>query len=80
MPLCHLSLNDARLSDQSFAQLVYPTYLRHDNAVIQIDEFQETLARWQGRSHDKGVSVGGFCEVLQGTNLLSRGIIVLSGT
>ena len=80
VPLYRLSLNDARLSDQSFAQLVSPTYLQHDNAVIQIDEFQETLARWKGRNHDKGVSAGGFCEVLQGSNSLARGIVVLSGT
>ena len=36
VPLYRLSLNDARLSDQTFAQLVSPQSLRHDNAVIQI--------------------------------------------
>lgn len=81
VPLYRLSLNDPRLSDQIFAQLVSPTSLRHDNAVIQIDEFQETLHRWKGDGYDsKGVSVGGFCEVLQGSNSLARGFIVLSGT
>lgn len=80
VPLYRLSLNDARLSDQIFAQLVSPTSLRHDNAVIQIDEFQETLARWKGGYQDKGVSMGGFCEVLQGSNSLARGFIILSGT
>ena len=81
LPLYRLSLNDPRLSDQIFAQLVSPMSLRHDNAVIQIDEFQETLSRWE--CHDlesKGVSMGGFCEVLQGSNSLARGFIVLSGT
>ena len=48
VPLYRLSLNDSRLSDQIFAQLVSPTSLSHDNAVIQIDEFQATLARWKG--------------------------------
>ena len=80
VPLYRLSLNDARLSDQIFAQLVSPQSLRHDNVVIQIDEFQETLARWKGGYNGKGVSMGGFCEVLQGSNSLARGFIVLSGT
>ena len=80
VPLYRLSLNDTRLSDQVFAQLVSPTSLRHDNAVIQIDEFQETLQRWQERPSEAGVSMGGFCEVLQGSNSLTRGFIVLSGT
>ena len=79
VPLYRLSLNDGRLSDQTFAQLISPTSLRHDNAVIQIDEFQETLARWKG-GQDKGVSMGGFCEVLQGPNSLTRGFFILSGT
>ena len=81
VPLYRISLNDPRLTDQLFAQLVSPTSLRHDNAVVQIDEFQETLRRWKadgGRS--KGVSIGGFCEVLLGSNSLARGFIVLSGT
>ena len=78
-PFYRSSLNDGRLSDQPFAQLISPTSLRHDNAVIQVDEFQETLARWKG-GQDKGVSMGGFCEVLQGSNSLARGFIVLSGT
>ena len=72
VPLYRVSLNDQRLSDQTFAQLLPPTSLRHDNAVIQIDEFQETLARWKEGSHGKGVSMGGFCEVLQGYNPLAR--------
>ena len=80
VPLYRLSLNDTRLSDQIFAQLVSPTSLRHDNAVIQIDEFQETLTRWKEHRQKNGVSMGGFCEVLQGSNSLARGFIVLSGT
>jgi len=82
VPLYRISLNDPRLTDQLFAQLVSPTSLRHDNALIQIDEFQETLHRWKRADgyQSKGVSVGGFCEVLQGSNSLARGFIVLSGT
>ena len=81
VPLYRIALNDSRLTDQLFAQLVSPTSLKHDNSVIQIDEFQETLKRWQVESSSgQGVSMGGFCEVLQGSNSLARGFIVLSGT
>ena len=80
VPLYCVSLNDERISDHTFAQPVSPTSLRHDNAVIQIDEFQETLARWKEGPHGKGVSMGGFCEVLQGSNSLARWFIILSGT
>ena len=81
VPLYRLSLNDPRLTDQLFAQLVSPTGMQHDNAVLQIDEFQETLQRWLSVPTQKeGISMGGFCEVLQGSNSLARGFIVLSGT
>ena len=80
LPLYRLSLNDSRLTDQLFAQLVSPTGMSHDNVVLQIDEFQETLQRWGSGRDNKGVSMGGFCEVLQGSNSLTRGFIILSGT
>ena len=80
LPLYRLSLNDSRLTDQLFAQLVSPTGMSHDNVVLQIDEFQETLLRWKSCNDSHGVSMGGFCEVLQGSNSLTRGFIVLSGT
>ena len=80
LPLYRLSLNDSRLTDQLFAQLVSPTGMSHDNVVLQIDEFQETLQRWESGRDNKGVSMGGFCEVLQGSNSLTRGFIILSGT
>ena len=80
LPLYRLSLNDSRLTDQLFAQLVSPTGMSHDNVVLQIDEFQETLQRWGSGRGNKGVSMGGFCEVLQGSNSLTRGFIILSGT
>ena len=80
LPLYRLSLNDSRLTDQLFAQLVSPTGMSHDNVVLQIDEFQETLQRWESSRDNQGVSMGGFCEVLQGSNSLTRGFIILSGT
>ena len=81
VPLYRISLNDPRLTDQVFAQMLSPTTLSHDNAIIQLDEFQETLKRWRsGHPSSKGVSIGGFCEVLQGSASLARGFFVLSGT
>ena len=80
LPLYRLSLNDSRLTDQLFAQLVSPTGMSHDNVVLQIDEFQETLQRWESGRDNQGVSMGGFCEVLQVSNSLTRGFIILSGT
>ena len=79
--LYRISLNDPRLTDQVFAQMLSPTTLSHDNALIQLDEFQETLKRWRsGHALTQGVSIGGFCEVLQGSASLARGFFVLSGT
>ena len=54
--------------------------MSHDNVVLQIDEFQGTLQRRESGRDNKGVSMGGFCEVLQGSSSLTRGFIVLSGT
>jgi energy-coupling factor transporter ATP-binding protein EcfA2 len=83
VPLYRISLNDPRLADHLLGQLLSPSSLRHDNAVIQIDEFHETLRRWKAHATDarvQGVSLGGFCEMLEGSSSLGRGVIVLSGT
>ncbi len=83
VPLYRISLNDPRLADHLLGQLLSPRSLRHDNVVIQIDEFHETLLRWKKGATDgrvEGVSLGGFCEMLEGTCSLNRGVIVLSGT
>ena len=45
----------------------------------KVDEFQETLERWLD-GHREGVSAGGFCEVLQGSTAMSRGVVVITGT
>ena len=39
-----LSLNDPRLTDQLFAQLVSPTGMKHDNAVLQISAEHKRVA------------------------------------
>ncbi len=81
VPLYSISRNDSRLADQLFAQLLSPAGLPHDNTVIQIDEFQDSLKRWPAPgSHEQGVSIGGLREVLQGSTSLARGFIILSGT
>ena len=75
VPLYRISLNDPRLTDQVFAQLISPTTLKHDNALIQLDEFQETLKRWRSvYSSTSGVSDGGFWEVFARLGLAGTGL------
>ena len=72
MPLCCISLNDPGLLDQLFVQLVSATGLRHDNAVMQIDEFLETLLRRGCREQSQSAYMEGFCEVTQGSNIFKK--------
>ena len=51
----------------------------HLSDAPEVDEFQETLERWLD-GHREGVSAGGFCEVLQGSTAMSRGVVVITGT
>lgn len=55
--------------------------------LVQVDEFQKTVQRWlvnKAGSHmsttDHGVTDSGFCEVLQGSTAMSRGVVILTGT
>jgi len=54
--------------------------MKHETVLVQIDEFQEVLRRWDTDAKGIAVTPGGFCEVLQGSTTLSKGIIVLTGT
>ena len=61
--------------------MISPATLTHDNALIHLDEFHETLKRWRiVTSFTKGILIGAFCELIQGSASLARGFIVLSGT
>ena len=54
---------------------------------MHVDEFQETVLRRvrtagseEGAPETSGVTAGDFCECLQGSTAMGRGIIVLTGT
>ena len=83
LPIYRLSLTMGSLTDARLAQLLSQNMMRHEAAVVQIDEFQEVLLRWDTNVRSgQGIAVtpGGFNEVLQGSNTLARGVIVLTGT
>ena len=85
LPLYRLSLHSPKLTDDVLAQVLAHNWLKHDAALVQLDEFQSALARWTAcnQNYDvrhEGITAGGLCEVLQGATTLSRGVIILSGT
>ena len=84
LPLYRLSLYSPKVTDEVLAQVLSHSWLKHDSALVQLDEFQTVLGRWsvnkQKNRHLEGISAAGLCEVLQGATSLSRGVIILSGT
>jgi len=85
LPVYRISLHSPKLTDDMLAQVFSHSWLKHDAAVVQLDEFQGALGRWTASSKDndrrhQGISAEGLCEVLQGATTLSRGVVILSGT
>ena len=85
LPVYRISLHSPKLTDDMLAQVLSHSWLKHDAAVVQLDEFQGALRRWKADSEDhvrrnQGISAEGLCEVLQGATTLSRGVVILSGT
>ena len=85
LPLYRLSLYSPKLTDDVLAQVLSHNWLKHDAALVQLDEFQSALKRWtvcnqQQDVRPEGITAAGLCEVLQGATTLSRGVIILSGT
>ena len=80
-----LCLSSPRLTDDRLAQLLSQSAIGHNSILVQVDEFQETVRRWiravdGDDASSRGVSAGGFCECLQGSTAMSRGVVVLTGT
>jgi len=78
LPVYRISLHSPKLTDDMLAQVLSHSWLKHDAAVVQLDEFQGALRRWKADSEDhvrrnQGISAEGLCEVLQGATTLSRG-------
>ena len=85
LPVYRLCLSNPRLTDDRLAQLLSQSAITYNSVLIQVDEFQETVRRWvrtaeEGASDTSGVTAGGFCECLQGSTAMGRGIVVLTGT
>ena len=84
LPVYRLCLSSPRLTDDRLAQLLSQSAITYNSVLLQVDEFQETVMRWvrtQKSGEDApGVTAGGFCECLQGSTAMGRGIVVLTGT
>lgn len=82
LPIYRLCLSSGNLSDDRLAQLLSQSAISENAVLVQVDEFQETVQRWLRPSADvkAAVSPGGFCECVQGSTAMSRGVMVLSGT
>ena len=83
LPVYRLCLSSPTLTDDRLAQLLSQSSIREDAVVMQVDEFQGTLQRWLAGPGDRelrGVTAGGFCECLQGSAAMGRGVVVLSIT
>lgn len=80
LPVYRLCLSSPRLTDDRLSQLLSQSAVSHNSILVQVDEFQETVQRWIQSPGGSGVSPGGFCECLQGSTAMSRGVVVLTGT
>ena len=87
LPVYRLCLSNPRLTDDRLAQLLSQSAITYNSVLIQVDEFQQMVTRWMrsassdaNNSEASGVTAGGFCECLQGSTAMGRGIVVLSGT
>jgi len=80
LPIYRVCLSSPRLTDERFAQLLSMSSVTHNEMLIQVDEFQETVQRWLSNTSSPGVTPSGFCECLQGSVALGKGIVVLTGT
>ena len=79
-PVYRLSLTMDNLTDARLAQLLSASSMKHDALILQVDEFQEVLSRWEKNDNSIAVTPGGFNEALQGCATREQGIVVLSGT
>ena len=80
LPIYRVSVNNPQLTDALLAQVFSQNCLMHDSVVVQLDEFQGALKRWEEQPSASGITQQGLCEVLQGSTTLSRGVVVVTGT
>jgi DNA polymerase III delta prime subunit len=83
MSIYRLCLSSTNLTDDQLTQLLSQSAIQENAVLLQVDEFQVTVDRWL---HDSptassgGITAGGFCEALQGSSAMCRGVVVLTGT
>ena len=84
LTLSRLCLSSPWLTYDRLAQLLSQSAVRHDSVLVQVHEFQGTVGRWMeartGSGAAGGVTPNGFCECLQGSTSMGRGVVVLTGT
>lgn len=84
LPVYRLCLTSKKLTDDRLAQLLSQSAVGHNSVLVQVDEFQGTVERWvagvAAGGAAGGVTPGGFCECLQGSTAMGKGVVVLSGT
>ena len=89
LPVYRLCLSSSRLTDDRLAQVLSPSAISFTSVLLQVDEFQSALRRWDAskkdsnRSHggcSSGVTAAGFSECLQGSTAMACGVVVLTGT
>ena len=89
LPVYRLCLSSSRLTDDRLAQVLSPSAITFNSVLLQVDEFQSALRRWDAtekdsnRSHggcSSGVTAEGFSECLQGSTAMACGVVVLTGT
>ena len=54
-------------ADSLLAQVFSQNWLKHDSVVVQLDEFQGALQRWEEQPSAAGITHQGLCEILQGS-------------
>ena len=80
LPIYRLSLSSTSLTDALLAQLLSQSSITDNSVLVQVDEFQETLRRWDTGCNDKGVTAGGFSECVQGATAMRSGVMIVCGT
>ena len=87
LPVYRHCLSNPRLTDDRLAQWLSQFAITYNSVLIQVDEFEEMVTRWVRSANSEanifetsGVTAGGFCECLQGSTAIGRGIVVLTGT
>ena len=65
LPIYRLSLSSGSLTDARLAQLLSQSSMLREMVVVQVDEFQQVMRRWDEDDSSFNVTPGGVNEILQ---------------